>query len=59
MNAHPPAIVLSPCLENLGRTLRERELACARDLDAPFGRANVLRWRIDALRVRVAEAVTR
>jgi hypothetical protein len=51
MNAPPPAIDLPARLENLGRTLGEREAAYARDLEAARGQA-------DALRVRVEEAAT-
>ena len=52
MNAPPPAIDLSARLEDLGRTLGEREAAYARDLEAARGQA-------DALRVRVEEALER
>ena len=52
MNAPPPAIDLPARLENLGRTLGEREAAYARDLEAARGQA-------DALRVRVEEALER
>jgi len=52
MNSPPPAIDLPARLENLGRTLGEREAAYARDLEAARGQA-------DALRVRVEEALER
>ena len=52
MNAPPPAIDLPARLEDLGRTLGEREAAYARDLEAARGQA-------DALRVRVEEALDR
>ena len=52
MTAPPPAIDLPARLENLGRTLGEREAVYARDLEAARGQA-------DALRVRVEEALER
>jgi hypothetical protein len=52
MNAPPPAIDLPARLEDLGRTLGEREAAYARDLEVARGQA-------DALRVRVEEALER
>ena len=52
MNSPPPAIDLPARLEDLGRTLGEREAAYVRDLEAARGQA-------DALRVRVEEALER
>ena len=52
MKASPPAIDRSAGLEDLGRTLGEREAAYARDLETARGQA-------DALRVRVEEALER
>jgi hypothetical protein len=52
MKASPPAIDRSAGLEDLGRTLGEREAAYARDLEVARGQA-------DALRIRVDEAATR
>jgi hypothetical protein len=52
MNAPPPAIDLPARLENLGRTLGEREAAHSRDLE-------VAREQADALRIQVEEALER
>jgi hypothetical protein len=52
MNSPPPAIDLPARLEDLGRTLGEREAAYAPDLE-------VAREQADALRARVEEALER
>jgi hypothetical protein len=52
MNTPPPAIDLSARLEDLGRSLGEREAAYTRDLEAA-------RLQADALRARVEEALER
>jgi hypothetical protein len=52
MNAPPLAIGLPTRLEDLGRTLGEREAAYTPDLETARGQA-------DALRMRVDEAATR
>ena len=68
MNAPPPAIDLPARLENLGRTLGEREAAYARDLEAIHAQASPLRIRVDRTatraqvfprRIRVDEVATR
>jgi hypothetical protein len=47
MSSPPPAIDLSARLEDLGRTLGEREAAHARDLEAARGQADALRTRVE------------
>jgi hypothetical protein len=52
MNAPPPAISLPARLEDLGRTLGEREAALDQDLEMARGRADAFRTRVDEAAAR-------